>query len=72
MQTTKNITELPEWRELVSQYSHDWILAAEDLMGVKLTHQQKLIVEAIQQKGSAVTVTTPEGIGQNTVMAIIS
>lgn len=50
MLTPKNITELPEWRELVSKYSHDWALAAEELMGVKLTHQQKLIVEAIQQK----------------------
>ncbi|ELB6352582.1 hypothetical protein RH380_003399 [Escherichia coli] len=72
MLTPKNITELPEWRELVSKYSHDWALAAEELMGVKLTHQQKLIVEAIQQKGSAVSVTTPEGIGQKTVIAIIS
>lgn len=72
MLTPKNITELPEWRELVSKYSNDWVLAAEELMGVKLTHQQKLIVEAIQQKGSSVTVTTPKGIGQKTVMAIIS
>lgn len=71
MLTPKNITELPEWRELVSKYSHDWALAAEELMGVKLTHQQKLIVEAIQQKGSAVSVTTPHGIGHKSALAII-
>jgi hypothetical protein len=69
----KSCVSDPRWRDLVIRYRYDWITASSVLFGddEAPTWQQESILEAIQETGARVTVTSGHGTGKSAQTAKI-
>lgn len=67
----RSIQTDPRWRELVIKYRYDWGLAAVELFGKIPSHQQDLIIEAVQEQGSRTTVASGHGTGKSDMTSIM-
>ncbi|EHW3106906.1 hypothetical protein K3E28_001612 [Escherichia coli] len=69
---TNRIQNEPAWLALIEQYKDNWELAAKELLDIELTPHQAKIINAIKNTGAKVTATTPHGIGETSIVAVIS
>ncbi|EOM5998923.1 hypothetical protein ACNCMX_005039, partial [Escherichia coli] len=60
------------WLALIERYKDNWELAAKELLDIELTPHQAKIINAIKNTGAKVTATTPHGIGETSIVAVIS
>lgn len=61
----------PRWQQITRQYQSDWSLAALELFGLELTHQQIQVIEAMRLN-ERVSVAVAPGVGTNQLIAVIS
>ncbi|MEW9717884.1 hypothetical protein AB3H31_00285 [Escherichia coli] len=60
------------WLALIERYKDNWELAAKELLDIELTPHQAKIINAIKNTGAKITATTPHGIGETSIVAVIS
>lgn len=70
MARIKTITRDPRYRDLVARYRYDWIRASVELFGKEPTWQQCQILEAIQETGARVSVSSGHGTGKSDMTSI--
>ncbi|WP_270818415.1 terminase [Aeromonas sp. Y318-3] len=71
MARLRSITKDPRYPELVAKYRYDWIRASVDLFGKEPTWQQQIILEAIEEPGSKVSVSSGHGTGKSDMTSIM-
>ncbi|WMN87856.1 terminase [Vibrio parahaemolyticus] len=61
----------PRYLELIKQFQHDWVGFAAVIAKKKPTWQQRKIIEAVQVKGSRVSVSSGHGTGKSDMTSIM-
>jgi hypothetical protein len=71
MSKIKTIMSDPRYLELLTIFQPDWVSFAAIIANKKPTWQQRQIIEAVQKKGSRVTVSSGHGTGKSDMTSIM-